>query len=1572
MEREHKDLNDQIQKLSDVTLESKIRDRFSITEMTERDNKEENFQIRDGSNSRSQRNRKNVRETSISACSVDNLDEVDRLKNKCASYKNEVERLKQMQSRADNRSRSQTNRKNLGESSISATSADKGLDEMDRLKNKCTSYKNEVERLKKMHEDECKKLRIRIKTLESGIKRLDLLTKHSLKFTEDIHSQSLKAFETLINDTEMVFTKPVVPKQFEDLKIWLNEPNIKEFVKQRRIFTNTQAVIEGFSNYSIDDLQISYNNLLDSLKLKNGLDNNKKDIDLTEHQSLWYEEILNDMAKFTQILNEFTHTHDFSNLLHVCNHVGSDLIIKNNTEIINYHNTFDRLLEMNNMLMEGFDKSKMSDDDEKLNLLIEKNKELEEMIEKYNITQYQLKKLKKEYEDLNKKNDELAESQVNYELQIENYKISIDDMKSKNERSENIIYENKAEKEDQSDQSIRRSFQRSRSITPNNNDELNTSQTGQETEIKRQKEKCKSYQNEVEKINKIHEEESRKLRIRIKMLESGTKNQESISLYFFNCFTQMHNQSMQCLENLERSDKTQFLQSDIPKSFTRMKEWLVEPAIKEFCKQRKLFANTEQMIQDIEGVNFEELQRKYDHVLAFIKSKMDNAEKIMTNAEQIISKETNVITKFEQVYDITWLVNMMSSDSIKKLFGQFMEYYARSNGFHTILDISNFVLEILDKEENFKNDYQICISAITKLLENVRNNIKNLTDEQLSKQNKLESQQKNLKEELEKYGGVYSQKEEAENQVQSSQKKLDELKEKYNEIQNQIENLLGLVEGYSENEQTQQSIQSNLTIKKNQLETEKQQFDERNGRMQSEIDELMLTIDDLSIDSTKFKDLNKELLEQLGDLKNNKKHLEDINGIEGKKHKDLLRQKHEFELDLEELNKKYLLFKCKNSNATSDINKDESDISTLQNDISVIDEKLDLQKNMKEKIETDIQKVNYGKDNISNESMELSSMLTKLSNEQNFLQGKKHGEFNKWKSYIESIIEVSQELVGMFKHYIDDSNPEQTNQIKKDCISELDTIESLLHSKQLLEKIKNDERKDSLTYQGNERTYIIRINQLVKEVENLNDGIKDVEQRVGEQSKKVEEQNSIKATLQYEYNELVSKEGSLRLENENLSQMFKLLSDFIENLNSKFSKIETLQNFIEEFKIRFDENIKQCPDTLAAMQNALATLTKQLDYLLETIQTKALSLSEAQEHYKSYSEKIETATFLLQERTHILESNSYALDLVNKETTEAHYRLSKIQIQIRMVNEENNSIEMNLKSRTKAQKFVEDKILTKLRELDELTLLRQEDLITDFKLLLSETNLSQKHELLSILSTLQELSLQDISQAKGEKFIRMAKSSTPENADFPNGDDEKYSTDLIIYWNEMFCDFFKDEIIKKFDEKVDSELIDDLSEKFDEFKTKCNVNFVRWLNKLIFMQKEAFVGTNNGEEDDDLFKGINKQKWMSILRHLNNIISSSFKQSSFYLKYSGHLINYFENRSEKFTQMKRQGLDYSENLYVRHKELTNLVYEFEQERPNLENMCDFCDQVNVVGENEIIRQEEFLQSFIELIQSGKK
>ena len=56
----------------------------------------------------------------------------------------------------------------------------------------------------------------------------------------------------------MDFFTPNVPKSIDDLKNWLNDPVIKEFNKQRKIFTKTEGMIDSLKKYSIDDLQLAY------------------------------------------------------------------------------------------------------------------------------------------------------------------------------------------------------------------------------------------------------------------------------------------------------------------------------------------------------------------------------------------------------------------------------------------------------------------------------------------------------------------------------------------------------------------------------------------------------------------------------------------------------------------------------------------------------------------------------------------------------------------------------------------------------------------------------------------------------------------------------------------------------------------------------------------------------------------------------------------------------------------------------------------------------------------------------------------------------------------------------------------------------------------------------------------------------------------------------------------------------------------------------------------------------------------------------------------------------------------
>jgi len=220
------------------------------------------------------------------------------------------------------------------------------------------------------------------------------------------------------------------------------------------------------------------------------------------------------------------------------------------------------------------------------------------------------------------------------------------------------------------------------------------------------------------------------------------------------------------LVNLANSEEMDFKMLDKPKSIEKMKEWLKDPNIKDFCKQRKVFVNTEKMINDIEIFSLEDLQNTYNQVLQSLKSRSANVEDSIpieakftrvekyhapvketnditeTLTKSDVPKETNVITRVEHVpgetihtvekiTDISWLINMLSSDNMKKLFNQFVEYYAKVNGFDQILVIANNAFDVLSKEKDFNNDYNTCVDAIAKLINSFRMNLNNLTDAQL-------------------------------------------------------------------------------------------------------------------------------------------------------------------------------------------------------------------------------------------------------------------------------------------------------------------------------------------------------------------------------------------------------------------------------------------------------------------------------------------------------------------------------------------------------------------------------------------------------------------------------------------------------------------------------------------------------------------------------------------------------------------------------------------------------------------------------------------------------------------------
>ena len=87
-------------------------------------------------------------------------------------------------------------------------------------------------------------------------------------YTTIYNSIGSDGIESLANNRDMEFFTPNVPKSIDDLKNWLNDPVIKEFTKQRKIFTSTESLIDNLKRYSIDDLQSSFNKARETLSEK--------------------------------------------------------------------------------------------------------------------------------------------------------------------------------------------------------------------------------------------------------------------------------------------------------------------------------------------------------------------------------------------------------------------------------------------------------------------------------------------------------------------------------------------------------------------------------------------------------------------------------------------------------------------------------------------------------------------------------------------------------------------------------------------------------------------------------------------------------------------------------------------------------------------------------------------------------------------------------------------------------------------------------------------------------------------------------------------------------------------------------------------------------------------------------------------------------------------------------------------------------------------------------------------------------------------------------------------------------
>ena len=177
----------------------------------------------------------------------------------------------------------------------------------------------------------------------------------------------------------------------------------------------------------------------------------------------------------------------------------------------------------------------------------------------------------------------------------------------------------------------------------------------------------------------------------------------------------------------------------------------------------------------------------------------------------------------------------------------------------------------------------------------------------------------------------------------------------------------------------------------------------------------------------------------------------------------------------------------------------------------------------------------------------------------------------------------------------------------------------------------------------------------------------------------------------------------------------------------------------------------------------------------------------------------------------------------------------------------------------------------------------------------------------------------------------------------------------------MFCDYFKDEIIKHFDSDYQQELKNILIEKFDEIKSNSDINFVRWLNKIIKMDENAQDCDIEGLDADKMWmlSQVSQKKWQNMLKNISNHVAYIMKGSSFFTTYTNHITKYFSKDIEKTKLMKKLEIQFSAELFLRHNKLIQNVVKYEKSKPNIDDLNNFSKEICQYCSEEIANQEDY-------------
>ena len=372
-------------------------------------------------------------------------------------------------------------------------------------------------------------------------------------------------------------------------------------------------------------------------------------------------------------------------------------------------------------------------------------------------------------------------------------------------------------------------------------------------------------------------------------------------------------------------------------------------------------------------------------------------------------------------------------------------------------------------------------------------------------------------------------------------------------------------------------------------------------------------------------------------------------------------------------------------------------------------------------------------------------------------------------------------------------------------------------------------------------------------------------------------------------------------------------------------------------------------------------LKTQFSNLEKTV--KSTKISKCDESLANYTSQIQSTL-----KDFEIKSNEFIQNMMNQEHTkkkveDAQIELMTLEIKIKHLNEEDYQVSRLIDRENNSYKTLKIIIDNKSKDYESLSLKKQESLVAEYIESLEKEPQSRLHSLLSLISTIQEITLKAIKSHRNTDHDLQRESQTKGNVL-----DQNVGCDKILDWNMMFCDYFKDEIIKHFDSDYQQELKNILIEKFDEIKSNSDINFVRWLNKIIKMDENAQDCDIEGLDADKMWmlSQVSQKKWQNMLKNISNHVAYIMKGSSFFTTYTNHITKYFSKDIEKTKLMKKLEIQFSAELFLRHNKLIQNVVKYEKSKPNIDDLNNFSKEICQYCSEEIANQEDYQNKFLYL------